>query len=172
MRMQAVKVCAFAAAALFVGTLAAPQAAAAEKIGYVNLSLVFDSYEKTKTFDKDLELQAEQKRKEREVIVNEVKKLRDELELLSEEKKAKKQGEVDEKVKQLQAFDKDARDNLRRQRDGMLREILNEIDTVVKEFGDQEGYQYILNDRVLLYKSETNDLSQKIIQRLNAGKKS
>ncbi len=163
---------AIAAVLIVAGTSGIAAAAEAGKIGYVNLSLVFDSYEKTKKFDKDLEAQAEGKRKERDAIVNDVKKLRDEVELLSEDKKAKKQGEIDEKVKQLQAFDKDARENLRRQRDTMLREILQEIDTIVKEFGDKEGYTYILNDRVLLYKNDTNDLSQRIIQRLNASKKS
>lgn len=162
----------FVAGVAALAVFFAAPAHAAEKIGYVNLSLVFDSYEKTKAFDKNLEAQAGEKRKEREVIVNDVKKLRDELELLSEDKKAKKQADVDEKVKQLQAFDKDARDNLRQQRDAMLREILKEIDDVVREFGNKEGYQYIFNDRVLLYKNETNDLSQKIIQQLNAGKKS
>lgn len=160
-----------AIAALATFALAAGSAEAKElKIGYVNLSLVFDSYEKTKRFDKDLEKQAEAKRTDREAIVKDVKKLRDELELLSEDKKAAKQAAIDEKVKQLQAFDKEARETLRTQRDTMLRDILKEIDAVVKEFGDKEGYDYILNDRVLLYKSEANDLSQRIIQRLNAGK--
>lgn len=162
--------------AISAGLLAAVSAPAiaaeSGKIGYVNLSLVFDGYEKTKRFDKDLEAQAEQKRSERDAIVSEVKKLRDELELLSEDKKTKKQGDIDEKVKQLQAFDKDARENLRRQRDTMLKEILQEIDTVVREFGDKEGFTYILNDRVLLYKSDANDLSQKILQKLNASSKS
>lgn len=155
-------------AVLLSALVAAPAMAKEAKIGYVNLSLVFDNYEKTKKYDKDLEKDADGKRKEREALVAEVKKLRDELELLSENKKAAKQAQVDEKVKQLQAFDKDARENLRRQRDTMLREILKEIDAVVKEFGDQEGYDYILNDRVLLYKKDVSDLSQKIIQKLNA----
>ena len=169
--MKNVLVRSIAIAAFALCTLTVAHADAKEtKIGYVNLSLVFDSYEKTKQFDKDLEKQADAKRKEREVIVNEVKKLRDELELLSEDKKAQKQGGIDEKVKQLQAFDKEAREALRGQRDNMLRDILKEIDVVVKEFGDKEGYDYIVNDRVLLYKSEANDLSPKIIQKLNAGK--
>ena len=151
-------------------SLGSPAWAAKEpgKIGYVNLSLVFDTYEKTKKFDKELEQEAEQKRKERDVLVQAVKKLRDEIELLSQDKRGPKQGEIDEKIKQLQAFDKDAREVLRKKRETMLREILQEIDVVVKEFGDKEGYDYILNDRVLLYKDEASDLSQKIIQKLNA----
>ena len=157
---------------VFIAALAltaAPAHAAKEpgKIGYVNLSLVFDSYEKTKQFDKELEAEAEAKRKERDVVVNEVKKLRDEIEMLSEQKRAEKQPQIDEKIKALQAFDRDARESLRKKRDTMLREILQEIDVLVKEFGDKEGYEYIFNDRVLLYKSDANDLSQKIIQKLN-----
>lgn len=161
-------------AALGICATATPSLAAKEggKIGFVNLSQVFDSYEKTKTFDKQLEGKAEAKRKDREKIVTDVKKLRDELELLSQDKKAGKQAQVDEKVKELQAFDRDARQTLQKERDTMLREILKEIDGVVKEFGDKEGYEYIFNDRVLLYKNDAADLSQKIIQKLNAGKKS
>lgn len=140
-----------------------------EKIGYVNLSLVFDSYEKTKEFDKELEKEAEAKRKEREGIVRDIKRLRDEIELLSQDKRAGKQTQIDEKIEELQAFDRDARENLRMKRESMLREILKEIDGVVKEYGNKEGYAYIFNDRVLLYKDENKDLSQDIIQKLNAG---
>jgi outer membrane protein len=162
-----VKTACLIAAVLFA---AAPVPARAKegKIGYVNLSLVFDTYEKTKSFDKELEKEAEQKRNERQGIADAVKRLRDEIELLSPEKRGAKQQEIEEKIKELQAFDKDARQALGRKRDAMLREILQEIDAVVKEFGDKEGYEYILNDRVLLYKSDANDLSQRIIDKLNA----
>ena len=144
------------------------EAAEKDRIGYVNLSLVFDAYEKTKQFDKDLEREAEGKRNERTSIVNEVKRLRDEIELSSSDKRAQKQSQINDKLKELQTFDRDARENLRRKRDAMLREIIKEIDVIVKEYGDQEGYAYIFNDRVLLYKDENNDLSQMIIKRLNA----
>jgi outer membrane protein len=162
-----VKTACIIAAALFAA-MPAPALAKEGKIGYVNLSLVFDTYEKTKSFDLELEKEAEQKRSERQGIADAVKRLRDEIELLSPDKRGAKQQEIEEKIKELQAFDKEAREGLRRKRDAMLREILQEIDTVVKEFGDKEGYEYILNDRVLLYKSDANDLSQRIIDKLNA----
>jgi outer membrane protein len=138
------------------------------KVGYVNLSVVFDAYQKTKTFDAELEKEATGKRAERDDLVNTIKKLRDELELLSEGKKADKQGVIDDMVRELQAFDRDAREKLRRKRDEMLREILGEINQIVKSYGDEEGFEYIFNDRVLLYKDESSDLSQEIIKRLNA----
>jgi len=141
--------------------------AAADKVGYVNLSFIFDSYQKTKEYDASLEKEAEAKRAERETLVAQIKKLRDDIELLSEDKRGPKQGEIDNKVQELQAFDKDARENLRHQRDTMLKEILKEIDDVVREFGQSEGYEYIFNDRVLIYKNEANDLSNEILKRLN-----
>jgi Skp family chaperone for outer membrane proteins len=140
---------------------------AKDKVGYVNLSLVFDSYNKTKSFDQSLQTEAEGKRVERESLVEAVKKLRDEMELLSPENRAAKQQSIDQKVQELQAFDRDSRLVLRTKRDNMIREILKEIDDVVQAYGQAEGYEYIFNDRILLYKQEASDLSQDIIARLN-----
>ncbi len=137
------------------------------KVGHVNLSLVFDSYHKTKAFDQELEKDAEAKRKDREDLVTDIRKLRDELELLSPEKRTARQSAVDEKVAELQAFDKDSRQNLRQRRDEMIREILGEIDGVISQYGRERGYDYIFNDRVLVFKNETNDISQEIIKKLN-----
>jgi len=137
------------------------------KVGYINLSLVFDSYHKTKDFDKKLEKDADTKRSDRESLVSDIKKLRDELELLSPNKRSSHQGAVDEKVVELRAYDKDSRLELRRQRDEMIREILGEIDGVISKYGREQGYDYIFNDRILVYKNEANDLSQEIVKKLN-----
>ena len=145
-----------------------PVLAADPKIGYVNLSLVFDSYEKTKKFDRDLQKKAEEKRTQRDKIVEEVKKNRDELELLSPNNRVAMQQKIDQKVQELQAFDRDSRLTLRRHRDTMIRDILKEIDEVVQNYGKEEGYDYIFNDRILLFKKEANDLSQEIVDLLNA----
>ena len=112
-------------------TFAARPASAGDKVGYVNLSLIFDSYSKTKDYDSKLEKQAGVKRSEREALVNDIKKMRDEIELLSKAKRGEKQNQIDDKVRELQAFDRDARETLRRQRDVMLKEILKRIDVVV-----------------------------------------
>ena len=137
------------------------------KFAYINLSLVFDSFSKTKSSDADLQKEAEGKTKDREKLVEAVKKLRDEQELLSQDKKADKQAEIDNKVQELQAFDRDSRLTLQRKRDEMIRGILKQIDDVVQKYGQQNGYDYIFNDRVLLFKKEENDISQKIIDLLN-----
>ena len=51
-------------------------------------------------------------------MVADVKKKRDEAELLSADAKDKKQAEIDEKIKALQEFDRTTRDALRKERAG------------------------------------------------------
>jgi outer membrane protein len=152
-----------------LATVSAPAAFAADagKIGYVDLARVFDEYQKTKTFDKSLETKGSSKQQERDRLVNEVKKLRDEAELLGAKAKDDKQVQIDEKIKTLQDFDRTTRDALRKERDGMVRDILKEIETVIQDFGKQQGYSFIFNDRVLVFKNETSDLTPQIIKVLN-----
>jgi|APTNR8051073442_1049403.scaffolds.fasta_scaffold47124_1 outer membrane protein len=150
------------AVALTCGT-----AFAEAKIGFINISQVFDSYEKTKQFDADLQKDSEAKRGQREVLVNTIKKLRDEVELMAPEAREDKQRQMDQKVQELQAFDRDARLALRKKRDDMIRDILKEIDDVIQAYGKEKGYDYIYNDRVLVFKKEQSDLSKEIIDRLN-----
>ena len=137
------------------------------KIGYVDLAHVFDEYLKTKEFDKALEAKGAMKQTEREKMVAEVKKMREESELLSAKAKEDKQVVVDEKIKTLQDFDRLTRDSLRKERDVMVRDILKEIEGVIQNFGKAQGYSFIFNDRVLVYKSEGNDLTAQVIKTLN-----
>ena len=150
--------------------LAGGTAFAEAKIGFVNVSQVFDSYEKTKQFDADLQKESEAKRAQRDTLVSAVKKLRDEVEVMAPEAREEKQKQMDQKVQELQAFDRDARLTLRKKRDDMIRDILKEIDTVIQAYGKEKGYDYIYNDRVLVFKKDQSDLSQEIIARLNAKK--
>lgn len=141
--------------------------AAEMKIGTVDLARVFDEYNKTKEFDKTLEAKGTLKQTDRDKMVAEVKKLRDEAELLSAKAKEEKQTVIDEKIKTLQEFDRNTRDTLRKERDGMVRDILKEIEVVIQDFGKAQGYNFIFNDRVLVYKSDQNDVTSQVSKVLN-----
>ena len=166
------KMLVFVVSMIFVGSffmagVPIVHAAVSEKIGYVDLARVFDEYQKTKEFDKSLEGKGAQKQTERDKMVAEVKKLRDEAELLSAKAKDDKQTVIDEKIKALQDFDRTTRDSLRRERDAMVRDILKEIEAVIQDFGKSQGYSFIFNDRVLVFKSEGSDLTPQVIKALN-----
>lgn len=137
------------------------------QIGFVDIGKSFDEYQKTKDADQLLEVKGEAKQQEREKKVEEIKRLKDEMGLLSEEARKKKQAELDEELKGLQDFDVKVRDELRRERDSIVRDILKEINEIINEYGSKHGYGVILNDRVLLYGREEMDVTGQIIQILN-----
>jgi outer membrane protein len=137
------------------------------KIGYLNVNKVFDDYKKTKDQDAALEKETKAKQAERDKLVSEITRLRDEMELLSEKGKQDKQAIIDEKVKKLQEFDRVARGDLKKRRDDMVAEILKEINKVVQDYGSKEGYDIILNDTVLVYKKDVLDVTDAILKAIN-----
>lgn len=152
------------AASLFIK----PVSAAEVKIGYLDVAKVFDEYKKTKEQDASLESQAKAKQSERDKMVSEITRLRDELELLSEKGKKDKQVVIDEKVKKLQEFDNIVRTDLRKKRDDVIADILKEIDAVVQDYGKKQGFDIILNDKVIIYKKDTLSVTDDILKALNA----
>src|SRR3989338_11046679 len=98
-----------------------------EKIGLVDLSKAFDEYQKTKDFDKALEGKGDIKQQDREKMVKEIREMRDELELLNESARAKREQDIEAKIRSLQEFDQDTKAELTKERDDMVRDILKEI---------------------------------------------
>jgi len=137
------------------------------KIGYIDLSRSFDEYQKTKDFDKELEAKGDMKQKDRENVVQEIRKMREELELMNKNAREKKEADIEAKIKSLQDFDQEAKTDLTKERDNMVKDILKEMSGVIKEYGEKNGYSIIVNDRVLLYGDSGMDLTNEIIKILN-----
>lgn len=145
----------------------APALAHAEKIAYVDVAKVFDGYQKTKDNDAKLQVAGKKKEEERDALVHEVRRLKDEQALLAEDQREKKQEAVDTKVRELQEFDLAARRELGNQRDQTVKEIFKDIDDVVQRYGERKGYDLVFNDRVLLYRGPRFDVSRDILAELN-----
>jgi len=141
--------------------------AAGDKIAYMDLGKVFDEYNKTKDLDKQLEAKSNSKQGERDKLVSEIKKMKDELDLSADKDKAKKQADVEEKLKKLQEFDKNTRDGLRKDRDDMARTILKEIKDIIDEMGKKEGYKFILDSRAVLFGNDADNLTDRVLKILN-----
>lgn len=137
------------------------------KVAFVDLSRLFDEYQKTKDYDKTLESKQKVKEDERSKKIKDVKDLQQRLDVASDKEKEKIQVEFDEKVKVLQEFDRAATTDLRKQRDDFLKEILKEIEKVIRDFAQKEGYSIVFNDRVLLYADEQMDITEPLIKILN-----
>lgn len=141
------------------------------KIGFVDLAKVSDEYSKTKNYEKNFETQVKGKDAERQKFVDEIRKLKDEQALLSDKAKADKQTLIDDKIKNLQEFDRKSRDELIKQRNIMLGEIQKDIDGVISAYSKEAGYDIVLIKQTVLFGGAELDLTAEVIKRLNAGKK-
>ena len=87
--------------------------------------------------------------------------------LMLKNAREKKEADIEAKIKSLQEFDQEAKTDLTKDRDNMVKDILKEMSDVIKEYGEKNGYSIIVNDRVLLYGDSAMDLTNEIIKILN-----
>lgn len=142
-------------------------ATAGEKVAYMDLTKVFDTYNKTKDLDKQLEAKVNSKQSERDKMVTEIKKLKDEMELMSDKGKESKETAINEKIKKLRNFDRDTQESLKKERDDMARQIYNEIKSVIDDLGKKENYILIIDTRAILYGRDGDDLTENVLKILN-----
>ncbi len=147
--------------------MAADAPAGTMKYAYVDVAKVFDEYQKTKDNDQTLQSAGKKKEMERDNLVHEIRQLKDELVLLRDDAKGKKQEQMDAKVKALQDFDQAARQGLGEQRNQVVREIFKDIDDAVQRYGQRKGIDLILNERSLVYHNAQFDISKDILAELN-----
>jgi outer membrane protein len=137
------------------------------KIGYVNLARVFDGYQRTKESDRVLEQKGKQKQSELEGRLNELKQLRQSLELLNEEIRSSRARELEERSDEFQRLKTRSERELLRERNHLAREILDEIDQVVAEHAKANGFAVILDQRSLLYGEDLYDVTDEVLRLLN-----
>jgi outer membrane protein len=142
------------------------------KVGVVNVARIFDEYDRTKASDVVLERKGKQKETELEARMNELKKLRESLELLNEEAREAKAREVEERAEDLQRFRTSTARDLRRERDKIAKDILGEIQRAMEEYAKANGFALLLDARSILYGEGGLDVTDEVLARLNSQKKS
>lgn len=138
------------------------------KMAYVDLDKVFEEYNKTKDAYKALDNKLKDKELERKKMVDEIRRLKDEFELLSDKGKEEKQATIDEKMNALSEFDRKAKDEFKKERVNAIREISNEIDIVIQDFGKTQGYDYIFSSRAFVFSKDEYDITEEIVKTLNS----
>ena len=141
--------------------------AAETKFAFIDVEKIFDEYDKTKKFDKDLQEEGKGKQQKRDAVVSEIGKLKDEQALLSDDKKKEKQTSIESKLKELDAFDDAARKELGEKRNNIMKEILGDIDKLLRQYGERKGFDFIFNERALLYKNSKYDQTNDVLKELN-----
>jgi len=163
---QIFKTGSFVVIALVIGSVSL-HAADKLKVAVVNIGKVFDEYEKTKRFDQDLQKDGRTKQEERDGIVKDIRKLRDEQALLNEEAKGSKQDAIEKKMKELDAFDEETKKVLAEKRNDAVKDVFQDIEVVMKQYGERKGYDLVLNDRAVLYSPTSYDVTAEVLSELN-----
>lgn len=143
------------------------RAAEEYKIGYVSIAKLFDEYERTKRSESVLERKGKQKETELEKRLAELKKLRDGLELLSDEARQARGREINAKADELRRVGAYTQQDLIRERDKVAKGILTQIQKEVEDYAQKNGYSLILDERLLLYGQEVYDVTDEVLKALN-----
>ena len=138
-----------------------------ENFAVVDIGKVFDEYEKTKKYDEQFQTEGRMKQEERDAIVHEVRRLRDEQALLDKDARSDKQAAVDGKLKELEKFDEEARKALGEKRNTAVKEVFQDIENTVQQYGQRKGYDFVLNDRALIYHDKKYDVTADVLSELN-----
>ena len=166
------KMLVFAATISFICGVFVPFAHAAEtKMGYVDLRRAFYEYDKQKKLEEEFKTMSDAGDAKRNKKVEELTKIKDEMELLSADAKAKKQAEGEKLLNELQEFDRTIRQDLMTRKNDMFREVLEDIQKVSEDLGKKGNYDYIVDDRSLLYTNEALALTDQVVAQLNANYK-
>ena len=138
------------------------------KIGYVAIGKIFDGYERTKQNDAVLEKRGKAKEAELEARVNDLKKMRQNLELLNDAAREAKAREIEERSDELQRFRKNTARELQRDRDKIAQEILCDIQRTIDDFAKANGFALVLDQRSLVFAQPVYDVTDAVLQLLNS----
>lgn len=143
----------------------------AAKIGFVDLSRLFDEYDKTKEYDKVLEEKHKGFETERNAKVEKIREAQGKLGLLKEEEKGKVEEEIEKLKTDLMEYDRQKKTDLTKERNEKIREILLEIEKIVSDYAEKQSFSIILNDKVLIYGNQTMNVTEDILKNLNKNEK-
>lgn len=156
-----------AIAGLMVGCFLSTQAVA-KTIAVVDMEKVFEGYEKTKVERAALDKEQKEKEAEAKVKMDEINKIRDDAIVLSDEKKAAAEEEIRGKIRELQEFGQQSKQELFRKRDVIWQKLVDDIKAVIAKEAKEKEYSMVITKNVLLYNEDAVEITDVILEKVNA----
>ena len=144
------------------------------KIGYVDIFKVFNDYEKTKEYDEKLEAKKDVAEKKLEKKKEAIMKFQGKLDLLKEGEKAKEEEKLSKELKEYRDLEREAFTDIRKERDEKMKDIVEDIDKIIKDYAKKNGFNLIINSNAVLYGAKAMDVTDEILKISNkkySGKK-
>lgn len=148
------------------------------KIGYVDFDQIVKRYYKAQMF---MENMRERVGKEEAVFqekVEEINRIKQEMELLSEESRESKTKLLRLKMAEAKNMREAVAQDLQRKKINMMNQIYQEVYAQIDKIGKEEKYTYIFRDKIgtavidqplILFATEKYDLTEKVIEEMNKG---
>ena len=143
------------------------------KIGFVDMTRLFSEYYETKTVSAEFEAMFNDEEEKLEIKArraNELKKkLQEEASSLSEEQVNQLKEEYNEELQKLKLLSDLTEERLRREKKKAEKELIEKLQKKISEYATRRGYSMILSKSLLLHGAQSFDLTDEIIQSVNAG---
>ncbi|HKK68643.1 MAG TPA: OmpH family outer membrane protein [Bacteroidales bacterium] len=147
-----------AIALLMVGSTATTFA---QKLGYVEVETIFKQMPERAEAQKQITEYSKQLEQQLQTMNAEFEKKYSEYEQNVDEWGAAvrqdKEMEIQQLQQRIQGFQQSAQTDLQQKEQELLQPIYEKIRTAIKQVGDDEGYTYIYDASMLLYKSDDSD---------------
>ncbi len=162
---------------LIAAAVARPLSAQEIKLGYIDAEKVVQAYSGYKDAETQFEKQREAWNQELDARSRELRAMEEDFKaqelMLSDEKKKERLAELEKRRRDLDTYYQQIfgpSGEAARRNEELLRPILDRVNKIIREVGEQEKYTMIFDSSSagIAYAAPGVDLTQKIIERLNA----
>ena len=157
--------------------LVATSAFAADvKLGYIDMQRVLNASDKGIEAKEQLAARATKYREEINAKQENIKKLKDELEiqgmLISDSARTTKEKEYQQRLKEFERFTKDAQDELQGKDAELTRKIIVGIEKIIQEFGRKNDFTFIFTKNPsMVFTYDKADITEDILKIINSTQK-
>ena len=147
-------------------------AASVAKIGVIDLQKILETSNAGKLIQTKLKKENEKMATDLQNKGNEIETIRKRLEreamVMSKEMREEKEREQRIKVNDFKTLQKKYRTELQKLQGQLMQQLQKDVTAITKEIGKKEGYLLIMDKRGVIYTPNSVDLTDKLIQKLNA----
>lgn len=145
-----------------------------QKFGYVDLNRALNTVNEGRRAKSQLEADGKAKKQKLEILQNELKKMKEDLDkqrlILSAEAMREKEMKFQQKFLELQKKSVDFEKDFAEKEVSFIKPISEKLKRVITSMGKKEGYTMIIPKEMALYSPPGTDLTDKIIAAYNKAK--
>ena len=145
-------------------------ASAAGKLAFINPAIIIEKSPQSQAASKILQDEFSQRETDLRAMAKEIQGLESKYQtdgaIMSAEKKKKAESEILQGKRKFQFDQKSLQEDVLTRRRVLLQEIQNSISTVIRQFGKENGYDFIFTEGVA-YADEAVDITDELLEELS-----